>query len=94
MSNTFVHKPWKVAAIQWTGDNFVEVKQFIYDWIGDQDATGPRADPDDEFRTLQFYAWGDDQEVDPHRWIVVHQGLDDGEIMYTDQFQAAYEPGS
>lgn len=49
MSDTYVHKPWKVAAIQWTGENFVEVKQFIYDWIGDQDATGPRNDRDDDF---------------------------------------------
>jgi hypothetical protein len=93
VTETFIHKPWKVAAIQWTGDNFADVEQFARDWIGDPDEIGLRNDGEDnEDNVVQFYAWNDDQEVDPERWIVVHQGAEHGgEIMHPDEFRMAYD---
>lgn len=92
MTDTYVHKPWKVAAILWTGENFAEVERFARDWIGDLDDIGLRNERD-EYNMVQFYAWGDDQDVDPGRWIVVHRDSEDaGEIMYPDDFQASYQP--
>jgi hypothetical protein len=92
MSNTYVHKPWKVAAIQWTGDNFAAVEQFARDWLGDLDEIGLRNDRDDDFNMVQFYAWNDDQEVDPGYWIVVDREAEDrGKIMHADDFRIAYE---
>lgn len=92
--SVYEHKPWRVAAKQWTGTNFAEVRQFVIDWIGPEDETGPRH-PDDDPTLFQFYAWGDDQEVDPNWWIVVPvggDGLIPGELMWPDDFRAAYEP--
>jgi hypothetical protein len=92
MPDAYVHKPWKVAAIQWTGENFAEVERFARDWIGDPDDIGLRNDRDDDFNMVQFYAWNDDQEVDPERWIVVDREAEDrGEIMHPDDFRIAYE---
>jgi hypothetical protein len=89
---TYTHRPWPVAAIQWTGSNFADIEQFVRDNIGDPDDIGLRNE-DDEYNMVQFYAWNDDQEVDPGRWIVVYLGLDEpaGEIMHPDEFRAGYE---
>ncbi|OKI47272.1 hypothetical protein [Micromonospora sp. CB01531] len=96
--DVYTHRPWKVAAIQWTGDNFPEVERFLIDNVGED--CGPRNEPDEgwphekyAYNMVQFYAWNGDQEVDPGMWIVVYLGLDEpaGEIMHADDFRAAYE---
>ncbi len=89
----YTHRPWQVAAIRWTGDNFPDVEQFARDYLGDPDDIGLRNEPD-EYNMVQFDAWNDDQEVDPGRWIVVDLGNPDnptGQIMWDDEFHAAYE---
>jgi hypothetical protein len=92
-SMVYTHRPWRVAAIQWTGDNLDQVKEFLRGNVGAEDETGVRTDPEDTGRVLQFYGWGDDQEVDPGRWIVVHLGTVEpsGEVMYPDDFFGGYE---
>jgi hypothetical protein len=99
----YTHRPWQVAAIEWTGDNFAEVEQFAHDYLGGPDEIGLRNEPDEytrldgtvvRFNTLQFYAWGDDQEVDPGKVIVVPLNAGDdiyGELMTADDFRIAYE---
>lgn len=90
--DTYIHKPWKVAAIQWKGDNFADIERFARDWIGDLDEIGLRNEPDGEYNMVQFYAWNDDQEVDPGMVIVVDREAEDrGEIMDADAFRIAYE---
>ena len=86
----YTHRPWKVAAILWAGTNFPDVEQFLTANVGEN--CEPRNESG-EYNTVQFYAWGDDQEVDPGRWIVVHLGSNGarGEVMYPDDFRAAYE---
>lgn len=78
----YTHKPWPVAGIKWTGHNFPEVEAFVRTYIGPDDETGVRNDPDEgwptekfAYNTVQFYACGDDQEVDPDGWIVVRTDL-------------------
>lgn len=90
---TYTHRPWRAAAIKWRGDNFTAIEQFCRDYIGDPDDIGLRNERN-EYNMVQFYAWGDDQEVDPGRWIVVD--LDDpegttGQVMFDDDFRIAYE---
>lgn len=89
--DTYTHKPWRVAAITWTGDNFAEVERFARDWIGDLDDIGLRNERD-EYNMVQFYAWNDDQEVDPGMVIVVDLELEDsGQIVDADAFRIAYQ---
>lgn len=93
----YTHRPWRVAAIEWTGSNFAEVEQFARDYIGDPyNDIGLRNEPD-EYNMIQFYAWGDDQEVDPGMVIVVPLDAGDdarGETMRADEFRIAYEATS
>lgn len=63
--------PYAVHAVRWTGDNYAEVRQFLLDNGIEDDCIGWDGAMD-EHRVFQFYAWDDDQEVDPGRWIVVH----------------------
>jgi hypothetical protein len=100
---TYTHRPWRVAAIEWTGDNFADVEQFVRDYIGDPNEIGLRNEPDEyvrrdgaivTFNMIRFYAWGDDQEVDPGKVIVVPLDAGDdarGELMSADDFRIAYE---
>ncbi len=96
---TYVHRRDRVAAIQWTVDNFDAVKRFAAENIGDSDEIGLRCEPFElhgrVFNVLQFYAWNDDQEVDPGQWIVVHLERDpdvaSGEILSSDDFRCSYE---
>jgi hypothetical protein len=99
---TYTHRPWRVAAIEWTGSNFADVEQFVRDYIGDPGEVGLRNEPWTEtingrhfsYNEIQFYAWGDDQEVDPGKVIVVPLNAGDdarGELMSADDFRIAYE---
>jgi hypothetical protein len=100
---TYTHRPWRVAAIEWTGSNFAEVEQFARDYLGEFDDIGLRNEPDAytrpdgttvTFNMVQFYAWNDDQEVDPGQVIVVPLDAGDdarGEIMSADEFRIAYQ---
>ncbi|MGK5677545.1 hypothetical protein [Actinoplanes sp. URMC 104] len=87
------HRPWRIAAIQWTGHNFDEVEQFVRDYIGPDDETGVRNEPDEgwprekfAYNTVQFTVYGggstDDLDIDPGQWIVVHLDIpaDQGSI--------------
>ena len=88
--STYAHRPWRVAAIEWTGGNFADVERFLVDNLGED--CGPRNEPDNGYNIVRFEAWGDDQEVDPGRVIVVHLDVEnEGEIMYPDDFRTAYE---
>lgn len=97
----YTHRPWKVAAVQWTGDNFDKIAEFAREYIGDPDEIGLRNEPWSETiggrtfssNAVQFYAWGDDQEVDPGWWIVVDVDTDDrnGSTMDEDDFRIAYQ---
>lgn len=65
-------RPWRVAAIQWTGDNWTEVDGFLVDHLG-EDCRPREIDPDDEYRMIQFESpSGADCEVDIGNWILVH----------------------
>jgi hypothetical protein len=91
-SPTHVRRTAPVAAIQWTGSNFPDVERFLIEHLGED--CGPRNEPDEDDNMVQFYAWDDDQEVDPGWWIVIHlnAGRPDGEIMHADEFAAAFRP--
>lgn len=87
--------PWPVDAIQWTGENRDDIKAFL-DYLDDpgvhftaDEESGERFD---NYNMVLFYAWGDDQEVDPGQWIVVHIGVEDsGEVMQDEEFRLNYE---
>lgn len=99
----YLRRPQLVRAIQWTGDNHVEVHAFVDQFIPETGGyVAAFDDPDfqpydwDDGLTYQFCAWGDDQEADPGSWIVVYQGFTDewdheGTIMSDSEFQATYE---
>ncbi len=88
----YTSKPVRVAAIEWTGANFAEVEAFAVEHIGALDEIGLRNEPDEDYNMVQFYAWGDDQEVDPGRVIVVFIDDEDaGEIMSSREFAETYE---
>jgi hypothetical protein len=105
---TYVRRHDPVAAIKWTGHNFLEVEQFVRDWIGPDDETGIRNEPGEgwpterfAYNTVQFTVWTDDctddAEVDPDRWIVVHTDFPVGhrervEVLDDDLFRRDYEP--
>lgn len=84
----YERKPRRVWAIQWTGRNWPAVQQFLADIVGED--CGPRLE-DDGDNVVQFYAWGDDQEVDVGRWIVAYppEGRD-GEILTEREFRGTY----
>lgn len=104
----YIRRPDPVAAIKWTGHNFPEVEQFVRDWIGPDDETGVRNEPDEgwpherfAYNTVQFTELfddgHDDVEVDPNRWIVVHQDFPAGhrervEVLDDDWFGIHYAP--
>lgn len=89
--------PYAVQAIRWTGDNYAVVRQFLLDNGVEDDCICADADWD-EFRVFQFYAWNDDQEVDPGRWIVIDTDPqipeDDrrGDSWSDDEFRIEFEP--
>lgn len=82
-------------AVRWTGENKDEVKAFFarhVDLFGED--CGPYFSRDDEpkdkYNTVQFEAWGDDQEVDPGKWIVAFpEAPGYGEIVSDEVFQSA-----
>jgi hypothetical protein len=89
----------RVEAAQWIGDNLDEMKELLKPYIeGDEDGPFVYSDYVEPYffasskisgggyNMLQFYAWGDDQEVDPGRWVVVYSD-DEGEIMDNEQFE-------
>jgi hypothetical protein len=110
VSLDYVRKPDPVVAIKWTGYNFPEVEQFVRDWIGPDDETGVRNEPDEgwptdrfTYNTVQFTVVYDDStddvEVDPGCWIVVHTGFPVGhqervEVVDEDRFFATFEAAS
>lgn len=80
----YTHKCPDVAAVRWLGDNLDEVSTFLERYTGmEPEYLGVRDTKDSfvlrgqtrTYHVLQFYAWGDDQEVDLGRWIVIE--LDD-----------------
>lgn len=97
--STYLHKPWRVHAIQWTGTNRDEIRAFFAEHPealpGDCGPYFSRDDyPSDPYNELKFYAWGDDQEVDPGWWVVLHYEASEphGELMSDDAFTEAYAP--
>lgn len=99
MDTTYRRIAYRADAIQWTGDNYADVRQFLLDNGIDDDCICADADWD-EFRVFQFYAWNDDQEVDPGRWIVIDTDSripEDnrvGQIWTDDEFRCDFEPAS
>jgi hypothetical protein len=105
---TYRHQPWRVHAIQWTEDNFEQVAQFVRDYIGPDEDTGIRNEPDggypDEpytYNIVEFTTFGRghqaDVEVDPGEWIVVRDVPDAPAFrkvrtMDDDEFRRTYEP--
>lgn len=98
---TYIHRAHRVAAIEWTGDNFPEVSAFLVEHLGEE--CGPRSSRAEDveagivsdYNMVQFEAWGDDQEVDPGHWIVVFPARDeagDGAIFTVEEFEMDYEP--
>lgn len=105
MNGVYTHKPWRIAAVFWNGRNFPEVQQFFRDYVGPDKETGIWNEPDEGWPTekyayniVQFY-YGDDIEVDPQTWIIVHldipadQDPDHQRIqkMDEDEFQRTYD---
>ncbi len=87
-----------VKAVQWSGENLKEMKDLLTgivycdDFTGEPQVYSSRIEPylfasgsSEGYNIVQFYAWGDDQEVDPGLWVVVYEDLD-GEIMDDEQF--------
>jgi hypothetical protein len=53
------------------------------------------------YRTIQFYAWDDDQEMEPNSWVLFydsernntkHYSIKSGKFMSDIEFQMYYEP--
>lgn len=95
MNDRYVHKTWRVRAIQFTGSNFSDVRDFLIKYLGEE--CNPRNDfdirsPDYMPNMVQFYAWNDDREVDPGMWIVIHRSNNsrEGEILCSSEFEDAY----
>jgi hypothetical protein len=97
----YTHRPLRVAAIEWTGDNFPDVEAFL---TGRLTESNPRNEPESvpdmpgrtiEYNTVQFDAWGDDQEVDPGSFIVIYLDSDpddrEGDIVDADTFHILFE---
>jgi hypothetical protein len=88
----------KVEAKQWTGHNLDAMKELLKDVVDSNDWDGPEVYSDyiepyffprsgisgGGYNFLKFYA-GDDIEVDPGMWVIVHE---DGEVelMEDEQF--------
>lgn len=90
-SNTWIRRPRPVKAFKWTGDNFTEAQIFCELYLGKESGPYTSYDEYDGKNTLQFYAWNDDQEVDPGRWVVVYVDRDDeGVIMRDAEFLDDY----
>jgi hypothetical protein len=98
---TYTHKPWRVAAIQWTGSNFADVEQFVRDYVGEPDQIRLRNESftfdilgkPRTFNAIQFDAWGSGHALDPGQWIVAPLGCEGmtGEVLDADEFRITYE---
>lgn len=101
MNPTHIPRSTGVWAVQWTGSNRFEVQAHIAR-MGDPEEIGPyfsadeeSGEPYDNYNTVQFYAWNDDQEVDPTNWIVFfYENGDDGKVMTDKAFRAKYREAS
>jgi hypothetical protein len=89
----------EVEACQWDGVNLDEMKRLLAPYVGSNQWDGPEVysseiedyfQPGKTYNMLQFYAWGDDQEVDPGQWVVIYSdgdGAGDGEVMTDGDFK-------
>lgn len=88
----------EVSAVQWTGNNLSEMKDLLKNFVcyNSHDGYEVYVEEIEPFYTtymgkrpgysmLKFYAWGDDQEVDPGQWVVVYSD-GEGEIMEDEEF--------
>ena len=86
----------RVKAAQWTGENLSEMQDLLEGVVDSNDRDGVEVyreyiDPyflrslgnRGGYYVLKFYA-GDDEEVDPGRWVVVYE---DGEVEIMDDEQ-------
>lgn len=85
--NRYRHRPWKVVAEQWKGNNRAEIEAFAADWIPGVELTFLSDD------SIRFTAWGEDQVVDVNDHIVVSPGIGgtDGVIFTNREFEVAFE---
>lgn len=87
-----------VRAVRWDGENIQQMKWLLngiveYDINRDPYVYRDYIEPyysrvfgdAGDYYVLKFEAWGDDQEVDPGRWVVVYDD-GEGEIMDDEQF--------
>ena len=93
-----------VNAVQWNQINLDDLKELLSDIVESNEWDGVQvyAEYMEDFflkslnktiggyYTAKFYAWGDDQEVDPGMWVVVYDD-GDGEIMSDPDFTKRYE---
>ena len=83
----------EVTAAQWNGKNLSEMKDLLADVVGSNPWDGVEVYVDKvdsyfnraSYNVLKFYAWCNDQEVDPGQWVVVYSD-GEGEIMEDEEF--------
>lgn len=90
------HQAWPVHAVQWVGDNRDKVEEFFVEYLPEVETVNfTRVDYSDDGadheHVVQFEAWGDLYEVEPGRWIVVHEVGAPVEVLAHDDFWDAYE---
>lgn len=70
-----------VESNEWDGPEVYSeyIEPFFIHFVG-----GDKAE-ESGYNMLKFYAWGDDQEVDPGMWVVVYSD-GEGEVMDDEQF--------
>jgi hypothetical protein len=87
-----------VRAAQWLGDNLEEMKELLKDSVYSNEFDGPEVYTEDieamfgygGYTMLKFYAWEDDQEVDPGQWVVVYDDGEYGEILQDGEFTSMF----
>jgi len=83
-----------VRAAQWDGENLEQMKELLQDVVDSNPWEGLEVCSEyieamfgyGGYNMLKFYAWGDDQEVDPGQWVVVYDD-NDGEILTDEEFK-------